>query len=359
MDVFLHKLVYEGIKRSEWKNFLRGGEDMKKFGKKIAGFLLAAVLAVTAAFPAFAASKTAVGKIYLTIDSTVGLKNDSEDVTVTPYGDNTDLYYVDNIYIENNDGNGYTESNPPKITVTLEVADEDNYYFSGTASKDFRLTLSDSAKNGYGKAEYVKAVKKNDRSTVELTFRLTFDKKTTASTTSTVKAPTGVAWSPNAYGTGTWSAVSGAKYYQLRLLKDGSLTGDEFTIYGTMYDFSRLMGTSGSYSFEVRSVKSTNNTKSAWVRSGEIGSYAAGSWKQSADGRWWWDYGDGTWAAAEWLYISGKWYYFREDGYMATGWITLYNKSYYLDPVSGAMYKSGRTPDGLYVNESGVYVPGM
>ena len=145
---------------------------MKKFGKKIAGFLLAAVLAVTAAFPAFAARK-----IYLTIDSTVGLKNDSEDVTVTPYGDNTDLYYVDNIYIENNDGNGYTESNPPKITVTLEVADEDNYYFSGTASKDFRLTLSDSAKNGYGKAEYVKAVKKNDRSTVELTFRLTFDRK--------------------------------------------------------------------------------------------------------------------------------------------------------------------------------------
>ena len=56
MDVFLHKLVYEGIKRSEWKNFLREGEDMKKFGKKIAGFLLAAVLAVTAAFPAFAAS---------------------------------------------------------------------------------------------------------------------------------------------------------------------------------------------------------------------------------------------------------------------------------------------------------------
>ena len=265
---------------------------MKKFGKKIAGFLLAAVLAVTAAFPAFAASKTAVGKIYLTIDSTVGLKNDSEDVTVTPEGDNTDLYYVDNIYIENNDGNGYTESNPPKITVTLEVADEDNYYVSGTASKDFRLTLSDSAKNGYGKAEYVKAVKKNDRSTVELTFRLTFDKKTTASTTS-------------------------------------------------------------------RSVKSTNTTKSAWIRSGEIGSYAAGSWKQSADGRWWWDYGDGTWAAAEWLYINGKWYYFQEDGYMATGWITLYNKSYYLDPESGAMYKSGRTPDGLYVNESGVYVPGM
>ena len=322
---------------------------MKEFGKKMAGFLLAAALAVTAAVPAFAASRSAVGKIYLTIDSTVGLKNDSEDVTVTPYGDNTDLYYVSSVYIENNDGNGYTESNPPKITVTLEVADEENYCFSGTASKDFRLTLADSAKDGYGKAEYVKAVKKDDRSTIELTFRLTFNKKTTASTTSTVKAPAGVIWSPNAYGTGTWQTVSGAKYYQLRLLKDGSLTGDEFTIYGTGYDFSRLMGTTGSYSFEVRSVKASNNAKSAWIRSG----------KQSADGRWWWDYGDGTWPASEWLYINGKWYYFQEDGYMATGWITLYNKSYYLDPSSGAMYRSERTPDGLYVNESGVYVPGM
>lgn len=61
------------------EELLTGRRRHEKFGKKIAGFLLAAVLAVTAAFPAFAASKTAVGKIYLTIDSTVGLKNDSEE----------------------------------------------------------------------------------------------------------------------------------------------------------------------------------------------------------------------------------------------------------------------------------------
>ena len=140
---------------------------MKRFGKKAIVFFLAAVFAAAAVVPAFAADKTAVGKIYLTIDGTVGLKDDSEDVTVTPYGDNTDRYYVDSIYIENNDGNGYTESNPPKVTVTLSVADEDSCYFSGTASKDFRLTLSDSAKSGYGKAEYVKAVKRDDRSTLE------------------------------------------------------------------------------------------------------------------------------------------------------------------------------------------------
>ena len=120
--VFLHILTYgRKISGKEKK------KDMKRFGKKAVGFFLAAVFAAAAVVPAFAADKTAVGKIYLTIDGTVGLKDDSEDVTVTPYGDNTDRYYVDSIYIENNDGNGYTESNPPKVTVTLSVADEDSY----------------------------------------------------------------------------------------------------------------------------------------------------------------------------------------------------------------------------------------
>ena len=101
-------------------------------------------------------------------------------------------------------------------------------------------------------------------------------------------------------------------------------------------------------------VKEAKNLELFQLNSAGAVSYThLGSWKQSADGRWWWDYGDGTWPAAKWLYINGKWYYFQEDGYMATGWITLYNKSYYLDPVSGEMYKSRRTPDGMYVNESG------
>jgi len=316
---------------------------MREFWKRAVGMIAAAILVAVAAFPVFASAKTSIGKIYLTIDGTVGLKNDSEEITVTPYGENTQLYYVDSIYIENNDGNGYTESNPPRITVTLEIVDEDANCFSGTASKDFRLTLSESAKTGYGKAEFVKAVKKDNGSTVELTFRLTFYKKSSASTTAAIKAPANITWSQNAFGTGTWSAVSGAKYYQLRLLKDGSLTGDEFTIYGTKYDFSRLMGTTGSYSYEIRSVKSSNNAKSAWVRSGELGSYPTGSWRQSKDGRWWWDYGDGTWPAATWLYIKGEWYYFLEDGYMATGWISLDHKSYYLDPASGALCEKEST----------------
>ena len=32
---------------------------------------------------------------------------------------------------------------------------------------------------------------------------------------------------------------------------------------------------------------------------------------------------------------------------MATGWITLYNKSYYLDPVDGAAIRAGGRRTGL------------
>lgn len=84
---------------------------------------------------------------------------------MTSYGDNTDRYYVDSIYIENNDGNGYTESNPPKVTVTLSVADEDSCYFPGTASKDFQAHAFGSAKSGYGKAGVCEGGEEGDRST--------------------------------------------------------------------------------------------------------------------------------------------------------------------------------------------------
>ena len=44
---------------------------------------------------------------------------------------------------------------------------------------------------------------------------------------------------------------------------------------------------------------------------------------------------------------------------MATGWIELDGKSYYLDPSTGAMYANTRTPDNFWVDASGVSIPGM
>ena len=39
---------------------------------------------------------------------------------------------------------------------------------------------------------------------------------------------------------------------------------------------------------------------------------------------------------------------------MATGWIELDGKCYYLDPATGAMYANTRTPDNFWVDASGV-----
>ena len=49
----------------------KGYEEIRKESHR---FFLAAVFAAAAVVPAFAADKTAVGKIYLTIDGTVGLR---------------------------------------------------------------------------------------------------------------------------------------------------------------------------------------------------------------------------------------------------------------------------------------------
>lgn len=70
----------------------------------------------------------------------------------------------------------------------------------------------------------------------------------------------------------------------------------------------------------------------------EIVPYAStsGEWIQSSNGKWWYQYSDGTYPANGWAYIDGYWYYFDADGWMKTGWLTLNGKTYYLG-TSGAM----------------------
>lgn len=58
-------------------------------------------------------------------------------------------------------------------------------------------------------------------------------------------------------------------------------------------------------------------------------------WKQDDNG---WSYvcEDGSSPSSSWKMISGKWYYFKDDGYMATGWNRISGKWYYMGS-SGAM----------------------
>ena len=55
---------------------------------------------------------------------------------------------------------------------------------------------------------------------------------------------------------------------------------------------------------------------------------------------------------------NGWWYYFDDQGYMATGWLCLDGLWYYLDRENGDLYVNCWTPDHYWVGPDGVYVPG-
>lgn len=75
---------------------------------------------------------------------------------------------------------------------------------------------------------------------------------------------------------------------------------------------------------------------------------------QFVNGRWYYMNAQGRMTTG-WQKIGGIWYYLDGSGAMLTGWQSIDGKLYYMDS-SGAMYANRWTPDGHYVNESGVRV---
>ena len=61
-----------------------------------------------------------------------------------------------------------------------------------------------------------------------------------------------------------------------------------------------------------------------------------GTWKTAQDGRYWYDYDDGSHAYSAVVNIDGVNYGFDGEGYMLTGWQTFNYKWYYFDPATGA-----------------------
>ena len=57
-----------------------------------------------------------------------------------------------------------------------------------------------------------------------------------------------------------------------------------------------------------------------------------------------------------WIQEGNKWYFMQADGTMAKNkWIKWYNKWYYVGS-DGAMYANCYTPDGYWVDSSGLWV---
>lgn len=113
----------------------------------------------------------------------------------------------------------------------------------------------------------------------------------------------------------------------------------------------------------------------------------SGQWILNETG-WWYRYANGTYPRSQWVQLPwngvNTWYYFNEQGYMATGWKQDGNHTYYLHPIAdgnrgymytgwhlidgkwyyfhttsgsplGAMAVSTTTPDGYTVGADGVW----
>lgn len=89
---------------------------------------------------------------------------------------------------------------------------------------------------------------------------------------------------------------------------------------------------------------------------------SGGTWKQDNTG-WWFQYPNGTYPKDKWEVIDNYWYYFKADGYMATGNITYQANWYYLTEVAspdhplGSMYmnawKKGTGTNWYYYGDTG------
>ncbi len=332
---------------------------MKQIKKAISALLATALLAAMVPGTALADSRAKVGKVTLDVYSSIRIGNSSEDVSVTVDSEHCS---VDGVEVTNNDGDDWTRSKPPIIEITLSTDDE--HYFS-KSSGNFKLKMHGGS---YEDIKFIDAdyEKGSDKTVIIVKARFVYDKD---NDTGSAVAPSNAAWSTSHDGFGYWNEAPDAKYYQVQLLKGSTVLGNTISSQNPQYQFAGMITDAGSYKFRVRTVERGTNSKSAWVNS-DVWTLTAdearqlvsnsGSWQKAADNvRSWWRYNDGSYPASQWLPINGAWYYFDADGYMCTGWLNLNGTYYYLDPATGAMWVNQYTPDGYWVNQDGVYVPGQ
>ncbi|MEC4184994.1 hypothetical protein VJ918_09265 [Adlercreutzia sp. R21] len=111
--------------------------------------------------------------------------------------------------------------------------------------------------------------------------------------------------------------------------------------------------------------------------------FQLGYWMRSSNGKWWFEYEDGTyavgpavietdgtyavyyfdksgWMVTGWYKENGDWFYFKPSGALATGWQKVSGKWYYLSPENGVMLKGWQQIGGKWyrLNGSGAMLTG-
>lgn len=78
-------------------------------------------------------------------------------------------------------------------------------------------------------------------------------------------------------------------------------------------------------------------------------------WYEDSNG-WWYLRPDGTYPVNQWETVLGVRCHFNAEGYLDTGWFNA-DGFWYFAKDSGELLKNGKTPDGYFVNEDGVWIP--
>ena len=111
----------------------------------------------------------------------------------------------------------------------------------------------------------------------------------------------------------------------------------------TSGDTSGNISGNGSYrSSSYSSSGMSTTTKVGAVLGESRDTTLSGTWQRDEKG-WWLSTTDGTYPKSRWAEVNyegrPQWFYFGEEGYMATDWVLVNGKWYYLNPLTGAMHE--------------------
>lgn len=302
--------------------------------------VLAAVMAMGASFPSFAADeKIDTVKLKFSYSKAPESGDDIGDISVTSTGSGYEVESAE--YTNADDQDVWTVGDIPRVKVELSA--NDGYRFSYTSKSHFSLSGCN--------AEFKKASISDGGSYIEVYAEL---KRIGGKLEGTSE----LEWEGT---TAHWAEIEGAKSYDVRLMREErTVTTVETT--GTSYNFAGYFNKEGDYTFRVRAIASYNskagewseNSDSLYIDENDLGRYSgSGRWAQNQNG-WWYSYDTGGYPASCWKQIDGAWYYFNSSGYMLTGWQKLDNVWYYLMP-NGVMATGWNLVNGVwyYMNGSG------
>lgn len=338
----------------------------------IAAIVLSCIISALCMGSAYAAEeRTPIKSVGLTVYSTIE-SGKSGDVTATT--DDSD-YRVGDVEILNHDDD-WVGGMRPKVSITLYA--KSGYYFYSSGKSVFHFQGED--------VTYVTSNRDSDKTEMTVTIQLSKLENGDLSIF-------GLEWDES-NGTAMWDENPNAKYYQVRLFREGRSIGSSHTANESYYEFAGDITQRGNYHFEVRGVGSGSD-KGDWESSdtwyvtsneaddlsynytpstgggpgasgsqsggsstggpGAAGNQGIGSWCLDQYG-WWYRNADNSYPKNSWQVIDGRYYCFNESGYIRFGWI-LYNNKWYYCGSDGALWANCRTPDGFFVGGDGVWIP--